>query len=92
MIAIGYGEKRGKAHRSKPMSSVCNVKEADMPVWFRNVVKAALMASTAINMQRFRITLANGEPVITAGMGPMAKIDLGIVKYNVEMASGHKCR
>lgn len=29
--------------------------------------------------------------VITAGMSPMAKIDLGIVRYNFEAASGHKC-
>lgn len=45
-----------------------------------------------MNQQKFCITLENDEPVITAGRGPMTKIDLGIVKYNFEAASGHKCR
>ena len=36
--------------------------------------------------------LENDEPVITAKNVPLAKIDLGIVKYNFEAASGHKCR
>ena len=36
------------------------------------------------------LTLLLCLPVITAGAGPMTKIDLGIVKYNFEAASGHK--
>ena len=63
-----------------------------MPVWFKNGVKAALMAPTAMNQQKFYIELSGDEPVITAGKGPMTKIDLGIVKYNFEAASGHKCK
>jgi hypothetical protein len=55
-------------------------------------MKAAMMAPTAMNQQKFLISLDGEEPVITAGRGPMAKIDLGIVKYNFEAASGHKCR
>jgi len=51
-----------------------------------------MLAPTAINQQSFRISLEDGEPVITAGRGVMTKIDLGIVKYNFEAASGHKCR
>jgi hypothetical protein len=38
------------------------------------------------------ITLDGDEAVITTKGGPMTKIDLGIVKYNFEAASGHKCR
>ena len=63
-----------------------------MPVWFKNGVKAAMMAPTAINQQKFMITLDGDEAVITTKSGPMTKIDLGIVKYNFEAASGHKCR
>ena len=51
-----------------------------------------MMAPTAMNQQKFLISLDGEEPVITAGRGPMVKIDLGIVKYNFEAASGHKCR
>ncbi|MBQ3392760.1 MAG: nitroreductase [Lachnospiraceae bacterium] len=91
VIAIGYGENQGQKHRSKPLSKICGVPEEDMPAWFRNGVKAAMMAPTAINQQKFFIALDGERPVITAGRGAMTGIDLGIVKYNFEAASGHKC-
>ena len=90
VIAIGYGENQGTKHKSKPLSKICDIPEADMPVWFKNGVKAAMMAPTAMNQQKFFITLDGKEPVITAGRGPMTGIDLGIVKYNFEAASGHR--
>ncbi len=89
VIAIGYGQTDGNKHKSKPLAKVCDVPEEEMPVWFRNGVKAAMMAPTAMNQQRFFITLEGEDAVITAGRVPMAKIDLGIVKYNFEAASGH---
>lgn len=90
VIAISYGESEGTRHKSKPLSKICDIPEADMPVWFKNGVKAAMMAPTAMNQQKFKITLEGGRPVITAGAGPMTRIDLGIVKYNFEAVSGHK--
>lgn len=90
VIAIGYGENAGTKHRSKPLAKVCSVPYEEMPVWFKNGVKAAMMAPTAVNQQKFMISMKDGEPVITAGAGPMTKIDLGIVKYNFEAVSGHK--
>ena len=90
VIAIGYGENAGTKHRSKPLAKVCSVPYEEMPVWFKNGVKAAMMAPTAMNQQKFMISMKDGEPVITAGAGPMTKIDLGIVKYNFEAVSGHK--
>ena len=92
VIAIGYGENAGVKHKSKPLSKICPISEENMPVWFKNGVKAALMAPTAVNQQKFTIRLEGEEPVITAGKGIMTKIDLGIVKYNFEAASGHKCK
>ncbi len=92
VIAIGYGENDGVKHKSKPLAKLCSVAEADMPGWFRNGVKAAMMAPTAINQQKFRISLDGEKALITAGKGPLTKIDLGIVKYNFEAASGHSCR
>jgi hypothetical protein len=91
VIAIGYGETQGVKHKSKPVSKICNVPEAEMPIWFKNGVKAAMMAPTAMNQQKFMITLDGDKAVITAGRGPMTKIDLGIVRYNFEAVSGHKC-
>lgn len=92
IISIGYGATQGRQHRSKPVSKLCGVKEADMPDWFAEGVDAARQAPTAMNQQRFYITMEDGEPVITAKRGQLTKIDIGIVKYNFEAASGHKCR
>ncbi|MCR5034527.1 MAG: nitroreductase, partial [Clostridia bacterium] len=92
IISIGCGQTQGKPHKSKPLSKLCSVAEADMPDWFREGMDAALKAPTAINQQKFYVTLEDGEPVITAKRAALAKIDLGIVKYNFEAASGHKCR
>ena len=92
VIAIGYGETEGVKHKSKPLAKICSVPVSDMPVWFKNGVKAAMMAPTAMNQQKFTISLEGEEPVIAAGRGPMTLIDLGIVKYNFEAVSGHKCR
>ena len=54
--------------------------------------QAAVMAPTALNQQKFFVSLNGDDVVITTKPGPMTKIDLGIVKYNFEAASGHKCR
>lgn len=90
VIAIGYGETQGTQHRSKPLGSVVET-EAGLPDWFRKGVEAALLAPTAINQQKFKMSLKDGKPVIRiAGRGLYTKIDLGIVKYHFEVASGHK--
>ena len=90
MIALGYGETEGVPHKTKPMSKLCDVPEEEMPVWFKNGVIGAMLAPTALNQQKWRVTLDGEEAKITTKMGPMTKIDLGIVKYNFEAASGHK--
>jgi len=92
VIAIGYGENSGKQHRSKPVEKLCGEDLSKMPEWFREGVDAALLAPTAINQQKFFITMENDEPLIIARNAAMAKIDLGIVKYNFEAASGHKVK
>ena len=92
VITVGYPNCEGTKHRTKPMDKICSVKEADMPVWFRNGVIGALLAPTAMNQQNFHIDLDGDEAVITAGAGVFTKVDLGIVKYNFEVTSGHKCR
>lgn len=90
VIAIGYGETQGKSHKSKKLKSVMATK-GEMPEWFQKGAEAALLAPTAINQQKFKMGIKNGKPVIRiAGMGPYTKIDLGIVKYHFEIASGHK--
>ena len=90
-IAVGYGENEGKAHKSKSVDQLVEAK-ADSPEWFNEGVKAALLAPTALNQQKFVVSLEGDQAVITTKRGPMTQLDLGIVKYNFEAASGHKVR
>jgi len=92
VISLGYGVNAGVPHKSKPEEKLCDVPEAERPDWFKAGLEAAILAPTAINQQKFLVSLVEGEPVITAKKGPMTKIDLGIAKYNFEAASGHKCK
>ena len=92
VISLGYGENQGSVHQSKAVEKLCGVPEAERPEWFKAGLEAAILAPTAINQQKFFVSLENDEPVITTKGGPMTKIDLGIVKYNFEAASGHKCK
>ncbi len=95
VIALGYGENQGLAHKSKPLSKLCKVPEADLPVsptWFREGLEAAILAPTALNQQKFLVSLEGDEALITTKGGMMTQLDLGIVKYNFEAASGHKAR
>lgn len=92
VISIGYGLNKGSVHKSKELSKLCSVSEKDMPDWFKEGVEAALQAPTAVNQQKFIIDIDGEEALIKPGFGPMTRIDLGIVRYNFEAASGHKCR
>lgn len=91
IIAIGYGETQGVAHKSKPAEQLSNF-SSDMPDWFSRGMEAALLAPTAMNQQKFYITLENGKVSFKAGKGFYAKMDLGIVKYHFEAATGRKAK
>lgn len=90
VIAIGYGSNQGTAHKSRPLERVVET-AGELPDWFRAGAQAALLAPTAVNQQKFKMGIEGGEAFIrTAGLGPYTKIDLGIVKYHFELASGHR--
>ena len=86
VIAIGYGKTNGVVHKSKAISAVSNV-TANSPEWFKNGVEAALLAPTAMNQQKFTLTLNPNEGTAKAGMGFYAKTELGIVKYHFEIGA-----
>lgn len=92
VISIGYGVNAGNPHKSKPEEKLCDVAPENRPDWFKEGLEAAILAPTALNQQKFTVSLEGDEPVITTRKGPMTQLDLGIVKYNFEAASGHKCR
>ena len=87
-IAVGYGRNRGLPRKTKPMEKLCAC-PGEMPEWFKNGMDFAMRAPTAINQQKFLITLL-GDRVVRARalFGPCSKIDLGIVKYHFEIGAG----
>lgn len=86
LIAIGYGRNRGVPRKSKPMEKLCKI-DCEMPEWFKNGMDFAMRAPTAINQQRFLITLKDGVVSFKSFFGPCHKIDLGIVKYHFELGA-----
>lgn len=89
IIVLGYGTTQGVTHKNKPVEQLCNC-ASGMPDWFSKGMEAALLAPTAMNQQKFYITLENGKVSAKAGRGFYTKMDLGIVKYHFEVATGHK--
>lgn len=87
VISIGYGRNRGLKRRSKTAEQVSNI-SASSPEWFKKGVEAALLAPTAINQQKFYLSLNGNKVRAKAGLGPCAKMDLGIVKYHFEIGAG----
>ena len=87
VISLGYGETQGAAHRNKPMESLCQTDGA-MPDWFRKGMEAALLAPTAVNQQKFMITLKDGKVNARATGGFYSRVDLGIVRYHFEIGAG----
>ena len=89
-IAVGYGKTQGVTRKSKTAEQVTAGK-ADRPDWFKEGVEMALLAPTAINQQKFLITLNDDDTVtITDKTGPYTKVDLGIVKCHFEIGAGRK--
>ncbi len=87
VIAVGYGETQGVAHKSKSPEQISNISQ-NSPEWFKRGVKAAMLAPTAMNQQKFMLT-NNGEQVCAkAKTAFYSKVDLGIVKYHFELGAG----
>lgn len=88
-IAIGYGENPGKTHKIKTIEEVSNVSDLT-PNWFSYGVKAALLAPTAINQQKFYFEFILGNKVAAKPLFSIVgytKIDLGIAKYHFEIGA-----
>lgn len=88
VIALGYGKSMGTEHKSKPIKELCKV-DREMPIWFENGMKAAMLAPTAMNQQKFMLTLKDNTVYAKALLGFYSKIDLGIVKCHFEIGAGN---
>lgn len=92
VIALGHGANQGVQHPLKPIEHFCEV-QGPMPEWFRCGMEAAVLAPTAMNMQKFEFELlADGRTVAArtrfALVNAYIKIDLGIVKCHFELGAG----
>lgn len=83
VLSVGYGTTQGVAHKSKPIESLCQV-EGAIPDWFRKGMEAAMLAPTAMNQQKFMISLSGNTVTAKSLGGFYSKTDLGIVKYHFE--------
>lgn len=82
VIALGYGKTQGVAHKVKPVENVLEV-IGEKPKYLDDVVKACLLAPTAMNQQKFKIVSDNGEITVKkSGIGFYTNVDLGIVKLH----------
>ena len=92
LISLGYGKTQGVARKSKAIEEL-SVATEPAPAWFREGMKAAQLAPTAMNQQKFTIKLEeDGTVSATAGSGFYTKLDLGIVKYHFEAITGKQVR
>ena len=90
VISFGYGETQGVVRKSKKPEEV-SIVIGEKPSWFDLGVEASLLAPTAVNQQKFMITCENGQVSIRKnGIGYFQYVDLGIIKYHFEAATGQK--
>lgn len=89
VISLGYGSYQGKERKSKSISEVTDVYE-NCPEWYRNGVDAALLAPTAMNQQKFHFSLSGDKVISKNDRGFYAVMDLGIVQYHFDIASGRE--
>lgn len=88
VLALGYGQTQGIAHSNRPLDQVTELTSPGTE-WFKNGIKAAMLAPTAVNQQHFKISVeADGKVKIVSTGGFFSKVDLGIVKYQFEAGAG----
>lgn len=90
VITLGFGKTHGVEHRSKDRAECFSVPAGmQIPAWFNEGIDAAMFAPTAMNRQKFHISLLKDGTVCaqSTARGSMSKIDLGIVKYHFEVGA-----
>lgn len=95
-IALGYGLTPGVQHKGKSLEDISNA-DSSTPQWFNDGVKAALLAPTAVNQQKFYIEYKGGPdgklPKVSIRVNGLSlvgytRMDLGIAKLHFEIGAG----
>ena len=76
-------------HKSRAPEAVSRV-HGEPPAWFARGVRAALLAPTAMNQQKFCFALEGNRVSARAGFGFYSEIDLGIAKYHFKIGAGRE--
>lgn len=87
VISLGYFDKDGVPHKTKSIEELSR-SNGNMPDWFRSGMKAAQLAPTAMNQQKFLFILDGDKVTAKASRGFYTKLDLGIVKCHFELGAG----
>lgn len=87
VLALGYGSAQGAPRKSKTLSQVC-ADSGELPDWYRQGIRLALLAPTAVNQQKFLFCRENDTVSLRSTGGFYSQIDLGIVKYHFEIGAG----
>ena len=90
VISLGYGTTPGVQHPLRPVDQFYE-SDGTPPAWFLAGVEAAILAPTAVNQQKFKFILHDGNQVeakASFSMVGYTHIDLGIVKCHFEMGAG----
>lgn len=87
IIALGYGKTQGSTRKSRTLADVVRT-DRELPDWFRSGAEAALLAPTAMNQQKFTLTLKGDTVTARAGLGFYSRMNLGIVKCHFEIGAG----
>ncbi len=97
VVACGYGETNGVPHPQKRTMADLSIDErsekSELPQWFLQGMEAAMLAPTAVNQQKFVISLHDGNKVSAKAKFDLfgnAPYDLGIVKCNFELGAGRE--
>ncbi len=97
VISLGYGANQGVQHPQKRTAAdvTDDRRTSDhgkpFPAWFGRGVEAALLAPTAVNQQKFKFILHDGNRVEAKAKFSLigyAQLDLGIAKYHFEVGAG----
>ena len=90
VISLGYGENQGVQHPQRPIENLYEA-QGEVPQWFLDGVKAAALAPTAVNQQKFKFILHDGNKVEAKALFTLigyAHIDLGIAQCHFEIGAG----
>ena len=87
-MALGYGKNQGSSHKIKTKDQVLEL-IGEQNEKLDDVIKACLLAPTAINQQKFKVICKDKNiEIVKSGFGFYTDFDLGIIKSFADLVLG----